>query len=190
MAEEFLKLCSRSLKIDKQRFRRDFAVFEQKKEYLKAKLVGERKGKLFCLSNIKTTATKVIVKATVGTIGPSKRRRLNEPKLNLALLEEEQKKALLKARKLRKDYDIFVFPESETTPLPIFSFDDLYKHYDISPRLSKNLQRWGMKAPLPVQMQVIPVMLKGHELQCCAPTGSGKTLAFLIPIVTILEVVY
>ena len=36
-------------------------------------------------------------------------------------------------------------------------------------------------------MQVIPIMIQGHEVQCCAPTGSGKTIAFIIPILTILQ---
>ncbi len=36
--------------------------------------------------------------------------------------------------------------------------------------------------PTPVQMQAIPVMLKGRDMIVMAPTGSGKTLAFTLGI--------
>jgi ATP-dependent RNA helicase DDX52/ROK1 len=41
--------------------------------------------------------------------------------------------------------------------------------------------------PTPVQMQSIPIMLKGRDLMSCAPTGSGKTMAYVLPILQDLK---
>jgi ATP-dependent RNA helicase DDX52/ROK1 len=41
--------------------------------------------------------------------------------------------------------------------------------------------------PTAVQMQSIPIMLKGRDLLSGAPTGSGKTLAYLLPILQDLK---
>ena len=38
------------------------------------------------------------------------------------------------------------------------------------------------KAPMPVQENVIPLVLDGHDLIVSAQTGSGKTAAFLLPL--------
>jgi ATP-dependent RNA helicase DDX3X len=43
------------------------------------------------------------------------------------------------------------------------------------------------KAPMPVQENVIPLVLDGHDLIVSAQTGSGKTAAFLLPL---LDLVY
>jgi len=41
-----------------------------------------------------------------------------------------------------------------------------------------------LEAPTPIQMQVWPAALSGHDLIGIAETGSGKTLAYMLPMVT------
>eukprot|EP00921_Rhytidocystis_pertsovi_P010574 GHVQ01017018.1.p2 GENE.GHVQ01017018.1~~GHVQ01017018.1.p2 ORF type:complete len:532 (-),score=55.45 GHVQ01017018.1:2631-4226(-) len=41
--------------------------------------------------------------------------------------------------------------------------------------------------PTAIQMQAIPILLRGENLMACAPTGSGKTVAFLLPLLCRLE---
>jgi superfamily II DNA/RNA helicase len=50
------------------------------------------------------------------------------------------------------------------------------------PELLRSLSRYGVTAPSPVQMAVVPVALKGTDLLARAPTGSGKTLAYALPL--------
>lgn len=49
--------------------------------------------------------------------------------------------------------------------------------------LKKELQdKWKFDQEMPVQTQLIPVMLSGKDIVAQSPTGSGKTLAFVLPI--------
>lgn len=41
----------------------------------------------------------------------------------------------------------------------------------------------GYKTPTPIQSQIIPVVLSGHDVVGIAKTGSGKTLAFVWPMI-------
>lgn len=99
----------------------------------------------------------------------------------------EEKSKLIEARKLRRKYGIFLFPETESTALPFFKFEELSNKLNVDSQICLNLKKWGIKRPLPVQMQVIPIMLQGNDIQCCSPTGSGKTIAFVIPLLAILQ---
>jgi ATP-dependent RNA helicase DDX52/ROK1 len=49
--------------------------------------------------------------------------------------------------------------------------------------LLNNIESSRYKEPTPIQMQAIPVMMKGRDIVAVAPTGSGKTAAFLIPLI-------
>lgn len=53
--------------------------------------------------------------------------------------------------------------------------------------LLRRLEALGYKQPTPIQMQALPLLLKGHHLLASAPTGSGKTLAFLLPLIACLK---
>mgnify|MGYP001289255484 CR=1 FL=1 len=44
------------------------------------------------------------------------------------------------------------------------------------------LQSSGIKEPMPIQLQAIPVLMKGTDLIAQSQTGTGKTLAFVLPI--------
>ncbi|MBK7095103.1 MAG: DEAD/DEAH box helicase [Saprospiraceae bacterium] len=45
----------------------------------------------------------------------------------------------------------------------------------------------GYISPTPIQVQSIPLVLKGKDLLGCAQTGTGKTAAFAIPILQLLS---
>ncbi len=62
---------------------------------------------------------------------------------------------------------------------PIIEFE--HGHFPTALRL--NLKKAGYEAPTPVQMQMLPVGLRGRDVIASADTGSGKTVAFLLPVV-------
>ncbi|NLE29692.1 MAG: DEAD/DEAH box helicase [Phycisphaerae bacterium] len=43
------------------------------------------------------------------------------------------------------------------------------------------LKTLGIKTPMPVQAQAIPIVAEGHDLIATAQTGTGKTLGFALP---------
>ena len=46
----------------------------------------------------------------------------------------------------------------------------------------EQLQKMGIKKPMPVQEQAIPALFAGRDVIARAQTGTGKTLAFLVPL--------
>ncbi|MBS0386095.1 MAG: DEAD/DEAH box helicase [Proteobacteria bacterium] len=59
-----------------------------------------------------------------------------------------------------------------------------FKDLGISAPILKALDAEGYSAPTPIQMQAIPIVLKGVDLIGLAQTGTGKTAAFALPILT------
>ncbi|NNE01855.1 MAG: DEAD/DEAH box helicase [Eudoraea sp.] len=57
-----------------------------------------------------------------------------------------------------------------------------FKELGIADPLLKALQAEGYEKPTPIQVQAIPILLKGKDLLGVAQTGTGKTAAFGIPI--------
>jgi superfamily II DNA/RNA helicase len=53
----------------------------------------------------------------------------------------------------------------------------------ISRPVASTLTKQGIADPFPIQSQVIPDVLSGHDVLAQSPTGSGKTLAFVAPII-------
>ena len=46
--------------------------------------------------------------------------------------------------------------------------------------VSSNLTEWNYSSLTPVQMQVIPAVLKKRDLLVCSSTGSGKCMSDLL----------
>ena len=57
------------------------------------------------------------------------------------------------------------------------TFDSL----GLSAALLRSVSEQGYTAPTPVQQQVVPSALAGHDLVVCSQTGTGKTAAFTLP---------
>ena len=53
----------------------------------------------------------------------------------------------------------------------------------LSEAITKVVRTNGWESPTPIQSQVIPLILGGHDLLAIAQTGSGKTGAFALPII-------
>lgn len=72
---------------------------------------------------------------------------------------------------------------------PVDVVEDVYiaKHtfstFGLKKELSANINELGLSAPTPIQDQIIPEILNGHDVIGLAETGTGKTAAFLIPLI-------
>lgn len=64
-------------------------------------------------------------------------------------------------------------------PAPTATFDEL--NHLLPSYVLDGLQWNGIKNPLPIQAQALPLVLSGLDVIGIAQTGSGKTLAYLLP---------
>ena len=62
------------------------------------------------------------------------------------------------------------------------TFDDFDFHADVR----KGIRIAGFKEPSPIQKEVIPLIIEGHDIVGQAHTGTGKTAAFGLPIIDML----
>lgn len=58
-----------------------------------------------------------------------------------------------------------------------------FSNLNICKELVESLNNCNITHPTTVQLQTIPMLLKGHNILCAAETGSGKTLSYLLPLV-------
>jgi superfamily II DNA/RNA helicase len=58
-----------------------------------------------------------------------------------------------------------------------------FEAFGLPPKLLQSLKRMQFDTPTPVQMQTIPLAMKGQDVLGSAQTGTGKTGAFGIPII-------
>ncbi|ASY63924.1 ATP-dependent RNA helicase RhlE [Sinorhizobium sojae CCBAU 05684] len=58
-----------------------------------------------------------------------------------------------------------------------------FKELGLSQEILATLAANGFEKPTPIQMQSIPLVLKGHDLIGLAQTGTGKTAAFGLPMI-------
>jgi len=62
-----------------------------------------------------------------------------------------------------------------------------FESLNIIEPILKSLKEEGYTIPTPIQVQAIPIVLKGIDLIGCAQTGTGKTAAFAVPILQLLS---
>jgi len=64
---------------------------------------------------------------------------------------------------------------------------DEFAQLGLHPQLVQTVTDLGYTTPTPIQSEVIPLMLAGHDVIGQAQTGTGKTAAFALPILQNLE---
>ena len=62
-----------------------------------------------------------------------------------------------------------------------------FESLGLSPPILRALKQIGYSQPTPIQAELIPVALDGHDAIGQAKTGTGKTAAFGIPLIVMLE---
>ena len=62
-----------------------------------------------------------------------------------------------------------------------------FESLNIIEPILKSLKEEGYTIPTPIQVQAIPIILRGTDLIGCAQTGTGKTAAFAVPILQLLS---
>jgi superfamily II DNA/RNA helicase len=55
--------------------------------------------------------------------------------------------------------------------------------FGLNGRLTATVTSLNLTTPTPIQDQIIPLILKGHDVVGLAETGTGKTAAFLLPLI-------
>lgn len=58
-----------------------------------------------------------------------------------------------------------------------------FNNFNFCNQLLEGLEAMRFENPTPVQIETIPVIMKGHDLIACAQTGTGKTAAYLLPVI-------
>jgi ATP-dependent RNA helicase DeaD len=56
-----------------------------------------------------------------------------------------------------------------------------FEQFNLHPELVRAVVERGYETPTPIQIQVIPAMMAGHDVTGQAQTGTGKTAAFSLP---------
>ncbi len=62
-----------------------------------------------------------------------------------------------------------------------------FESLNIIEPILKSLKEEGYTIPTPIQLQAIPIILRGIDLIGCAQTGTGKTAAFAVPVLQLLN---
>ena len=65
----------------------------------------------------------------------------------------------------------------------VFSPTHRFDTFGLDTRVVRAVQALGITTPSPIQDEIIPLMLKGHDVIGLAETGTGKTAAFLLPLI-------
>jgi len=73
--------------------------------------------------------------------------------------------------------------EKSRATLTEFIAKHTFNDFAIDSRIQTCISAHGYTMPTPIQDEVIPQILKGHDLVGLANTGTGKTAAFLLPLI-------
>ncbi|KAG0162674.1 RNA-dependent ATPase rok1 [Apophysomyces sp. BC1015] len=185
---DLFHLLGSGAKFDKKRFKGDIELFEAPNDIKKA---AKEKN---------ATATDPTLRSQLldeldffkTTHNGTKRHTSNDPspKPSVAAMPTTSESTAFanvdEANIFRKKHRIRI--QGTDVPNPFCAFSDLTAApYNLNPTLYKNLMDCKYTSPTSIQMQSLPVMLKGRDLMACAPTGSGKTLGYVLPILQDLE---
>ncbi len=58
-----------------------------------------------------------------------------------------------------------------------------FKDFGFAAKISDTVESMGIVTPSPIQDQIIPHIMEGHDVIGLAETGTGKTAAFLLPLI-------
>ncbi|MFC2071410.1 DEAD/DEAH box helicase [Chloroflexota bacterium] len=64
---------------------------------------------------------------------------------------------------------------------------DVFAQLGLQPELVQTVSDLGYIIPTPIQSEIIPLMLEGHDVIGQAQTGTGKTAAFVLPVIQTME---
>lgn len=111
---------------------------------------------------------------------------LNSKWALLPLRTSNSEEDRIASQRKRRELDITVDGEADDSVVPpIEHFEELA---GIIPDYAMAaIQELGIKAPMAIQAQALPLVLAGHDLIGIAKTGSGKTMAFLLPAIAHIE---
>ena len=88
------------------------------------------------------------------------------------------------ARKKRPTFDPSQF--INTNPIQLneeaYTPRHSFSTFGLNPRIVASVHAKHITTPSPIQDQIIPLILKGHDVVGLAETGTGKTAAFLLPL--------
>lgn len=153
---------------------------------------------LFGTTNLKeevaaaTTTAKSQIKPTTSTKTPKESKKQQKTKSNLTSilltqmnLAPKYQAQIESIERVHRSNGIKVSGNDIVAPIEHFS--ELRDRLPgIDPRVLRNLKRFAIEEPSPIQMQAIPSMGLGREVIGVAPTGSGKTLAYVLPLIHLL----
>ncbi|GAB5591053.1 RNA-dependent ATPase rok1 [Umbelopsis nana] len=196
---DLFRLLGGGAKFDKKRFKDDIRIIDpssvdQDNDETMVdqndNTIEQDKSLLNEIDFFKTTHT--IVNNKKGSLGNKKsksmqtKEKTTETERQVLDEEEEEEEELFTSQEevaeFRKQNRIRVY--GDDVPNPFRKFADLSTpYYNLRPYIRRNLKESGFEDPTPIQMQSIPIVMKGRDLMACAPTGSGKTLAYLLPII-------
>ncbi|XP_063044971.1 probable ATP-dependent RNA helicase DDX28 [Engraulis encrasicolus] len=133
---------------------------------------------------------------TAGRLLVKSKNSLLNQSVGFTLGKFEETRLCSKGWKHKKSFgDYFTINSTQTVPPFITEGEQedantnksSFAKFRIHHALVEALRRENIIHPTSVQSEVIPKLLRGHNVLCAAETGSGKTLTYLLPIIHDLQ---